>query len=399
MAASPNDLIRAEKQLLVCCARTHLQPPVAGEIRRLLSLPLDWDFLLAEAVSHSVSPLLLRHIGAVAHSSELAAQIVRLKDHVRAASVHSLVLTAELIRILKAFAAAGIEAIPYKGPVLAAQAYGDIALREFADVDLVLRQSEIAAADELLVGLGIAPQFPAIFAPGKRSPLIPGEYDYRDRERHLTVELHTERTLRHFPLPPDLNDLAGRFETVSLSGHDVRTFSPEDTLVFLCVHGSKDFWERLGWVADISQVLVSNPDLDWNCVYAFADSVRARRMLHLGLSLADRLIGILLPDPIRQRLGRDTAALAIAAHMQDRLLGRLPLPLSARASFAYRRQMVPGSIAGLRYAMRLSTAPAAEDWQSFRLPRPFAPFYAALRPIRLLRKYGPSQERAVRPPS
>ncbi len=391
--------IRAEKQLLVCCARTHLQPFAADEIRRLLSLPLDWDFLLAEAAAHSVSPLLLRHIGSIAPASAQAAPIVRLKDHVRAASVHSLVLTAELIRILEAFATAGIEAIPYKGPVLAARAYGDIALREFADVDLVLCQHEIAAANELLVRLGFAPQFPAIFAPGKRSPLIPGEYDYRERERHLTIELHTERTLRHFPLPPDLGKLARRFETVRLSGHDVHTFSPEDTLVFLCVHGSKDFWERIVWVADISQLLASNPALDWNRVYAFADSVLARRILHLGLALADSLLGISLPDQIRERVVRDAVALSIAEQMRNRLLGKSSLPPGARASFAYRCRMVPSSIAGFRYAMRLATAPAAEDWHCFRLPRPLAPLYAALRPFRLLRKYGPSQESPAPPPS
>lgn len=388
--AIPNDSSCLEKQLLVCSLRTRLAGPTAEEIRRLLDSPLDWPYLLAQAASNSVSPLLLRHICALAPERIPPAHFASLKDQVRTASVRSLTLTGELIRVLRALSAAGIQAVPYKGPVLAAQAYGDIALREFEDIDLVLRQRDVAAADEVLVQFGFAPEFPLIFAPGVSSPLIPGEYDYRDRERAIILELHTERTLRHFGAPPDLDELARHLAVVSLSGHDIRTFSPEDTLVFLCVHGSKDFWERLVWVADVAELIASHQHFDWDRVCAFADSVRAQRILRIGLALADGLLGISLPDAIRSRVYADAVAGAIASQMRDRLLSRVVAPLKARASFAYRRRMLAGAFAGFRYAMRLTTAPAAEDWNAVRLPRSLAPLYAALRPIRLLRKYGAS---------
>ncbi|MGH9559909.1 MAG: nucleotidyltransferase family protein, partial [Terracidiphilus sp.] len=222
MAASSTYSVSPEKQLLVCCSRTRLDSGRSAKIRRLLAMPLDWDFLLAEAGSNSVTPLLSRNLCSIESSMEPRgvppAQLARLKDHVRAAAIHSLVLAAELIRILDALAAAGIQAIPYKGPVLAVQAYGDIALREFEDIDLVLRQRDIAAANKELIRLGFTPQFPPIFAPGDRSSMIPGEYDYRETERQLTVELHTERTLRHFPVLANLDDAANRLVSVSLSG-------------------------------------------------------------------------------------------------------------------------------------------------------------------------------------
>ena len=396
---SSNDGACPEKQLLVCCARTRVDAPVTAEIRRLLALPLDWDFLLAQAAENSVAPLLGRQLSTVDSHTVPPEQLARLKNSVRAASVRSLVLAAELIRILESFAVAGIEAFPYKGPVLAVQAYGDVGLREFADIDLVLRQSDLAAANRALMALGFSPQFPSIFAPEAPSPLIPGEYDYRDAERHVTVELHTERTLRHFPIPPNLDDLAGRAATVSISGHGIRTFSPEDTLIFLCVHGSKDFWERLLWIADIAQLIGVSPTLEWERVYRFADEVLARRMLHLGLALAIRVFGISLPDFVRARVGADRLADSIASQIERRLLSRSAPPIGSRATFHYRRSMVAGTLAGLRYALRLATLPAAEDWHTIRLPRPLAPLYAALRPFRLLRKYGASHSAPARPPS
>lgn len=399
MAAPANVLDCPEKQLLVCCARTRLDAPAAKEFQRLLGLSLDWDFILNAAAEHGVSPLLLRHLSSTGANAAPAEPLAALKDHVRAASVCALVLTAELIRVLDVLAAAGIQAIPYKGPVLAAQSYGDVALREFEDIDLVLRQRDIASADRVLSSAGYSQEFPPIFAPSERSSLIPGEYNYRDRERRLMLELHTERTLRHFPAPPDLDSLALRLVSVCLSGHDVRTFSPEDTLVFLCVHGAKDFWQRLVWVADVAELLSSHPRIDWDHVYAFADAVRARSMLHLGLALADRLFRISVPDEIRSRVRSDATVGSIAAQMQQSLLSRRALPLGARATFHYRRQMAPGAFAGFRYAVRLATAPAAEDWQSVRLPRPLAPLYAAFRPLRLLKKYGGSRQASAGPPS
>ncbi len=400
MATSASPLDCPEKQLLVCCSRTRLGASAAAEIRRLLGLPLGWEFILSAATEHGVAPLLLRNLSSIGPNAVPVAQLASLKNQVRAASVRALVLTAELIRILDALSAAAIQAIPYKGPVLASQAYGDVALRQFEDLDLILRQRDIAPADRILTGLGYSRDFPPIFAPGERSSLIPGEYNYRDGERRLIVELHTERTFRHFPAAPDLDALAPRLASVCLSGHDVRTFSPEDTLVFLCVHGSKDFWQRLVWVADLAELLGSHPQIGWDRVYAFADSVRARRILHLGLALATGLFQISLPDEIHARIRADATASSVAAQMQQILLSRTASALGARATFKYRRQMLPGSLAGFRYAVRLATAPAAEDWQSMRLPRPLAPLYAALRPLRLLKKYGGSKQQAsAAPPS
>jgi hypothetical protein len=383
----------------VCCSRTHVSPQIADEIRHLVALPLGWDLVFSAAAEHGIAALLFRHICAIGPDANLSAHLDRLKTYAHAASIHALVLSAELIRILDALAAAGIQAIPYKGPVLAVQAYGDLALRDFADIDLVVRQRDVSAANDMLARLGFSPQFPPIFAPDEKSPLIPGEYDYLDRERQLIVELHTEQTLRHFPSPPDLEEICSRLETVSLSGHPIHTFSPEDTFVFLCVHGSKDCWERIVWVADVAEFVASHSRLDWDRLYAFADSVRARRIVHLGLALADHLIGISLPGTIRSRADADRVAVSTAAQIRQRLLGRAPAPLGARATFTYRRHMVPGVVAGLRYAMRLATAPAADDWHSVRLPRPLAPLYSALRPFRLLRKYGSPQVSPARPPS
>ncbi|MBZ5693957.1 MAG: nucleotidyltransferase family protein [Acidobacteriia bacterium] len=364
-----------------------MQPSIAERIRVLAAGPIDWDYLLSEAAANSITPLLAGQLSAAA-DTVAPGHLERLKQLARANAMRCLVLTAELIKIIDLFRSERIQAIPYKGPVLAAQAYGDISLREYEDLDIILRQRDMAKANEIITSLGYRARFPWVLSAGAPASVVPGEYNYRDAARSMTIELHTEVTLRHFPVPPDLDDLAKRLMPVSLSGHDVWTFGAEDMLSLLCIHGSKDFWERISWIADIAEFVQSQSQLDWNQVFQRTEALHAERMLHLGLALAAGLLDAPMPDEVISRVRGDRVATGVASEIERRLLARSPHPLGAAQVFRYRRRMVEGAFAGWRYALRLATIPAEEDWQSVRLPGPLAPLYVALRPFRLLRKYG-----------
>jgi hypothetical protein len=386
-----------EKQLLVCCARTILTPDAATTIREILDRPVDWDLLLWEAEENSISPLLERHLSAVAPGAAPPAAQDQLKKTCRANTVRCLYLTAELINILRLFQTQNIPAIPYKGPVLAAQAYGDVALREFEDLDIILRQGDVPKAHEIVVSLGYKPKFDWILSPGAAAALVPGEYNYRNEARRAMVELHTEITLRHFPIKPNLETFIRNLAPVRLSEREILTFTAEDLLPMLCIHGSKDFWERLSWIADVSELLRSHPALDWDRVARFAENLNAARMLNLGLALAVQVLGAPLPREINARIQGDRVAGEVAAEVHQRLLRHPFRTLDAAGRFHFRRRMVQGKLDGWRYAMRLAVVPSEDDWQMMRLPRVLAPLYVALRPFRLLQKYGWAGRRDVKP--
>jgi hypothetical protein len=377
-----------EKELLALCARTRVAPKASHEIQKLLGGPLDWDYLLDQAEENSVTPLLERQLQAAAPNSIPAAANERLKHASRANTVRCLFLTGELFKVLDLFRAHGIQGIPYKGPALAVQAYGDVALREFEDLDIIVRQRDLPKAHEAMLSLGYQPKFDWILSPGASAALVPGEYNYRDEGRRVMVELHTERTLRHFPVVPDLDDFARRLVPVSLSGREISTFVVEDLLSVLCIHGAKDFWERFSWIADISELIQGRPEPDWDQVMSRAAGLRALRMLALGLLLANTILDAPLPPEVLRRVQQDRVAGEVASEVKQRLLSRESRRLHAAGLVRFRRRMLPGTLAGWRYALRLAVVPAEEDWEMMRLPRALAPLYIALRPLRLLRKYG-----------
>ena len=388
MNSAVRDSACPEKELLACCARTRLDTASTRKISTLLDGHLDWDYVLDQAQENSVIPLLGRQLQTLPSGVVPPSVLERLKDACRANTIRCLFLTAALTRIFDLFHSRGIQAIAYKGPALAMQAYGDMTLRQFEDLDIIVRQSDLPKANEVMLGLGYRPRFDWLVSSGIPSSVIPGEYNYRDEKRRIMVELHTELTMRHFPEVPNLKDFSNRVVIVKLTEREIPTFSAEDELIVLSLHGAKDFWERFSWIADISELIQRYPNLDWSVTFERAKALRAERMVHIALLLAIELVDTAVPDGIRLRLKADRVANDLASQILSSLLSRDYIPLGAKGRLDFRRRMLPGTLDGWRYGVRLSVVPAEEDYEMIRLPGILSPLYILLRPLRLLRKYG-----------
>ena len=159
MNSAVRDSACPEKELLARCARTRIDPASTKKIAALLNGNLDWDYVFDQAAENSVTPLLGRQLQALPTGGVPAPVLDRLKEVCRANTIRCLFLTAELIRIFDLFHSRGIQAIAYKGPALAMQAYGDMTLRQFEDIDIIVRQSDLPKANEVMLGLGYRPRF------------------------------------------------------------------------------------------------------------------------------------------------------------------------------------------------------------------------------------------------
>ena len=379
----------AETELLASCARTFVSSATAARIGQIAGSPLDWNFVLAQAQEHSILPLLARNLRCLAADvvpTDVAAQ---LDPAVRANAVRCLAQTSELVRVAYRLASQGIRALPYKGPVIAAQAYQDVAARQFEDLDIILQQHNVPAADGVVRSLGYQPRSEWLHS-SKGRAVVPGEYSYAHPARQVTLELHTEATLRHFPMAAPFDEFFDRSIAVDLGGSRVRTFCAEDALLVYSIHATKDFWQKLIWTVDIAEMLRTFSTLDWDSVWRTSERLRARRMVHLGLVLAAGILDAQLPSEIHASVEADSRASTLALQIARRLLSRNPAaqPRTARQRFLYRRQTVPGFTAGWRYALRLTLAPAEEDWAATESPTAGSPLHRAIRPFRLLRKYG-----------
>jgi Uncharacterised nucleotidyltransferase len=356
----------------------------ANRLNDLSRGPLDWSRLLMLAEEQGILPLLTKRLGQLPESVVPASILQELRDAARAQTLFTLSLTAELFRILDRFADLGITALLTKGPVLSARCYGDPGLRQYTDLDLVLRGDDIERATEVMMALGYQPKVPLHAIQAKKTP---GEYVFVQNGTRLLVELHTERTFRYHPKPLSVEKLFARQARVHFDGHDVPALSIEDELVLICIHGAKHFWERLMWIADVA-ALVSRQSIDWERTLAAAREVQAERMLRVGLSLANNILRAALLARVSDDCRADKAAERMAAQIER----RLPLvdaePLGLRKRAAFRVRMRGGFLPGVAYLLRLSLSPTEEDWAVQAEDERPRLLDAISRPFRLARKYG-----------
>lgn len=150
--------MKSEIELLLCCARTSLDSEKTVRIKSLLKKNMDWQCLLDTAVRNGVMPLLYRTLKEVS-SEEIPHSFMKdLEELYNANARRNLFLTGELLKLLHLFEEHKIPAIPYKGPAIASSVYGDLALRQFSDLDILIKRQDVLKAGDILVSFGYRPQ-------------------------------------------------------------------------------------------------------------------------------------------------------------------------------------------------------------------------------------------------
>ena len=194
-----------------------------------------------------------------------AGQIPEIEQRYQINLHKSLLLARELIRIVDHLSERGIDVMPYKGLAVAEVVYGDIALRQAGDIDLLIRPQDFARARDAARELGYIPHLP-LSAAEERAYLKSGyECSFDGPAGRNLLELQWAIQPRFYAVDYDVNELFRRAVTVPISGHPMKTPASEDLLLVLSIHAAKHVWGRLVWLCDIARVMVL-PSLDWKWI-------------------------------------------------------------------------------------------------------------------------------------
>lgn len=334
-------------------------PRNPAKIAALLPEVRDPESLFRLAEVHGVLPHLSAAVASVpnARISDLVLDSLRARCHPQL--LFTLAMTAELFRILDLLRRSGVELLVVKGPVLALRAYGDPAARRYVDLDFLVRQAEIPRAAELLVAAGYESRVPA---EAIRAGKIPGEYRFRRPGTGIILELHTERTFRHFPRPLPIEKYFQHKATLLLDGHGVPALSPEHEFVLISIHGAKDFWERLIWISDIAAIVHNHPELDWERIRQHAADVGAERMVRMALLLAQLFLRVQVPPGMKREVEMDSGCSRLVREIETWLpYGGYRAPQLARRAL-FRFGMHGRFFASVAYLIRLSVSTTEDDW-------------------------------------
>jgi hypothetical protein len=372
-------------RLLIACARHAGGLTGAAEVCDAAMAIDDWADVERRASAHGLLPWLARALsqGDGAPSSEHALIIAAAG----ASAGRTLAQVRRLGDLVGALADVGVTALPYKGPALSLQLYGDLALRQSVDLDLVVPFEAYDAARAALVRHGLPPRWGhsarqerTLFAWLGHAPFGRGD-DF--------VELHWRFADRRFPFALHARDVLRRARQLRVAGRMLPLMSADDLLAVLAMHAARHLYERLEWVSGVTRLLIAAP-MDPASLMARAHTLRGRRTLAVSVHVAARLLDFPLDDAWRGALAEDRAAEPLAERMVRELAAHElhDAPWLEGAALVRRYgELVDTRMDRARLFMHATLDPTSKDQEAVALPDVLVPLHRVIRPLRLARRY------------
>jgi hypothetical protein len=383
---APINTVESEWSLLRAACSVGLQGEDSrqeknGGLRLLLQKPLNWESLLNRAEQHGVAPILYQVLSSCG-SEVPPAGLALLKQRYETNLHRTLFLTRELIRILDHLDALAITVLPYKGVALAEMLYGDMALRQAGDIDLLIRPRDLSRIKDALKELAYTPHLPLTEAE-ERAYLQSGyECAFDSALGRNLLEVQWALQPRFYAVEFEMEALFRRAVTVTVAGRSMKTPSPEDLFLILSLHAAKHAWGRLIWLCDVSKLL-NSAALNWGWIGETAKSLGIARILQVTLELTRRLLGTAIPAAAEKALPADSAAIALADEIAPQIGSAALHDVESLSYFRLMMRLRERRADRIRFLQRLAFTPGPGEWRAIRLPTPLFPLYRLIRLWRL----------------
>jgi len=377
--------LKSEMRLIVQCARTFLSPGESAALSSAVARVEDWHLVEQIAERHCLTPVvafvLFQHAAAAVPGD--VAQPFR-QGALRLAR-NNLALAKEWLQLLQLFEDAELPVISLKGPALASTAYGDLAWREFHDLDLLIHSKDVRRARDILLHNGY--ELWSTTLNNSDTELL------RSRNRQLcftnaqhgaAIDLHwgALHEMFSFQLPADQLWKQARVE--HWNDLSFLSLAPEHLLLYLCAHGSKHCWRNLCWLCDIAALVEAHPQMDWPECLRLAESSDSALLLQHTLLLTQQVLGLKVPEVVRSSASNDERALELAAIAYQFLFptsGDSPRRLDA---LRYHLALTEHWRSRARLIVDRIFVPEEQDWKTVRLPNTLHFLYYLIRPVRFI---------------
>ncbi len=203
-----------------------------------------------------------------------------------------------------------LDMIAFKGPTLGVIAYGDIAYRSSADLDILVSNVQFPTVVEVIRKTGFLPRFQF-----KEKIIKYLQKSWRD--------IHLEKGFYHIDIHQQLAqgpsffrstpEKLGSGTSVKFDDLDIATLSPEETLVMMAINCAKEGFSSLKHFSDISGIILNNPHIKWERVWSSARDKRCFNILQISLGLSQIFCGLHLSPEIALDINIKTIAKKLEA--------------------------------------------------------------------------------------
>jgi len=383
-ATSAPATLTPEQEILTLIARRELNEARQERLKELLAAGVSWKSLLQSAFDHALIPLMAIHL--LALDSKFVPKPIKLKLQVHASANQKttrerIAQLADLIALLKS---SGIAALPYKGVTLGALAYGDPALRQSSDLDIIVPQERALDARALFLANGFRRRDGDITNEQAQEFLRDAYHFHFIRDSDgLEVELHWRIMIPRVSIFTRTEELWRNAGQVSAHETLLPVMSPESALISLIIHGAKHNWSRLSQLTDISELIRSHPQMDWTWLTTTLDQSGNLRVAQWTFTILAQLLGEVPPGVPASLLRADERVHQLALNAVRHFF----VPKRELREDEEYRLLLPlrdGPLETMRYTARFVCTPTRGDREFLPLPDQLGFVYGVVRPIRLV---------------
>lgn len=362
----------AEIAALLACARPADATGATDHLGVALSKVGNWKTLQDAALRHGMLGLLCRR--AIDECAEVvpAEALAELRGLRRDIEIRTLRMIRQLLAVAGALDAAGVPVLWFKGPVLSVQLWGDPGIRNFVDLDALVRPQHFRAARDVVLRHGFRECVPYDWADESRWFL--GEHDvaFFHPETDLRLELQWRVGPRFQEDSLAAEELFEHTTSLPLLGRDLAVPDLSAFALVHVVHAGKHVWGKIEDVAVMAAVLVRLDPGETQGVGMLANRLRCRRRLHVGVLLAAGLAGAAVPARLLAEARSDRAAKVLASVARARLLSAASVaeeaPSRCRSSsraldVLWQARSLDNGGATLRHLWRRLVTPGANEWR------------------------------------
>ncbi|NIM90443.1 MAG: hypothetical protein GTO17_05790 [Candidatus Aminicenantes bacterium] len=301
-----------EDRLLLYCCRREKEELVERKIIEAVKNRLDWGIFLEKARENGVSALLYSRLNEIMQDyPSIPGDIFEgfEEDYYLNATKNTLIFK-ELGKVLEAFKNSGPEVIVLKGAALAEEVYENIALRPMSDVDLLVKEEDMAHADERLKTLGYGPVDAGVDEVDFSSTYLT-TLDYRSREENspsfhihwhfVNSTIPNESYIRNIKMENVWRDA----ENTEIAGVETLVMAPHHLLIHLSEHALRvtHSLSKLSLLCDINEAVnYYQGRLDWSRLIYETYEFNLDKMVYLSLYFSSKFLGTQIPEDVLSEL-------------------------------------------------------------------------------------------------
>lgn len=215
----------------------------------------------------------------------------------------NMLMTSELIKVIKELEKNNIQAISFKGPVLSEIGYGNITVRQYMDLDILVNQKDLENASIYFLNNDYQEVYD--FEEYQKENLKNTGHDrsFINRTTGVKIELHWTLSSSEFFIDLEKLNYHDNCKTLSLKNHDLRTLSNEIHFIYLCIHGNKHMWERIEWLLDLV-LFIKKEKLDLVKILILSQDIDADRIVLSSLMICKHFFSINLPAELDKNIDK-----------------------------------------------------------------------------------------------